>query len=86
MYNQNVYTSKYPTHQAVSLALAICDDELNGSGAWRVHGGGFAGTVQALVPVDKLESFKSKICSVFGEKACYVLKVRPVGGMMMIGN
>ena len=86
MYNQNVYTSKYPTHQAVSLALAICDDELKGSGAWRVHGGGFAGTVQAFVPMDKLDSFKSKICSVFGEKACYVLKVRPVGGMMMIGN
>jgi galactokinase len=86
MFNQNVYTSKYPTKQAVSLALSICADELKGCGAWRVHGGGFAGTVQAFVPNDKLDSFKEKICSVFGEKACYVLKIRPVGGIMMIGE
>ncbi len=86
MYNQNVYTSKYPTKQAVSLALAICDDELRGYGAWRVHGGGFAGTVQAFVPDDKLESFKKKICSVFGEKSCYVLRIRPFGGTMMVGD
>ena len=86
MFNQNVYTSKYPTRQAVSLALSICADELKGCGAWRVHGGGFAGTVQAFVPNDKLASFKEKICSVFGSQACYVLKIRPVGGIMMMGE
>ncbi len=86
MYNQNVYTSKYPTNQAVSLALSICHDMLCGRGAWRVHGGGFAGTIQAFVPNDMVPEFKAKICSVFGEKACYILNIRPVGGTMVIGE
>ncbi|MBQ6467912.1 MAG: galactokinase [Clostridia bacterium] len=86
MYNQNVYTSKYPTNQAVSLALSICHDMLSGKGAWRVHGGGFAGTIQAFVPNDMVPEFKAKICSVFGEKACYILNIRPVGGTMVIGE
>lgn len=86
MYNQNVFTSKYPTSQAVSVALSICHDMLKGKGAWRVHGGGFAGTIQAFVPNDMLDDFKSKITSVFGEKACYVLNVRPVGGTLVIGE
>lgn len=86
MYNQNVYTCKYPTNQAVAVALSICHDVLKGKGAWRVHGGGFAGTIQAFVPNDILPEFKKKICAVYGEKACYVLNIRPVGGTMVIGE
>ena len=84
MYNQNVYTCRAPENQPVSVALAICQDVLNGKGAWRVHGGGFAGTIQAFVPADRLEEFKSRICAVFGEKSCYVLNIRPEGGIKVI--
>ena len=84
MYNQNVYTCKAPSSQPVSVALAICQDVLNGKGAWRVHGGGFAGTIQAFVPADLLDEFKSRICAVFGEKSCYVLNIRPEGGIKVI--
>lgn len=84
MYNQNVFTCKYPLNQAVSVALAICGDILKDKGAWRVHGGGFAGTIQAFVPNDMLDEFKEKICAVYGEKACYVLNIRPVGGTLVI--
>ena len=86
MYNQNVFTCKYPTSQAVSVALAMCHDILKGKGAWRVHGGGFAGTIQAFVPNDILPEFKAAICRVFGEKSCYVLNIRPVGGVRIIGE
>ncbi len=81
MYNQNVYTCKAPKSQAVSVALAMCDNILKGKGAWRVHGGGFAGTVQAFVPIDLLDEFKSKMSAVFGDDACYVLNIRPDGGI-----
>ncbi len=84
MYNQNVYTCRAPENQPVSVALAICQQVLSGKGAWRVHGGGFAGTIQAFVPAELLEEFKSKICAVFGEKACYVLNIRPDGGIKVI--
>lgn len=84
MYNQNVYTCKAPASQPVSLALAMCQDILRGKGAWRVHGGGFAGTIQAFVPADVLDEFKSRICAVFGEKSCYVLNIRPEGGVRVI--
>ena len=80
MYNQNVFTSKYPTSQAVSVVLAMCHDMLKGKGAWRVHGGGFAGTIQAFVPNDLLADYKKEIERIFGEGSCYVLSVRPVGG------
>ena len=84
MYNQNVFTCKAPSDQPVSVALAICQDILSGKGAWRVHGGGFAGTIQAFVPMDLLDEFKTRICAVFGEKSCYVLNIRPEGGVKVI--
>ena len=84
MYNQNVYTCKAPADQPVSVALAICQNVLSGKGAWRVHGGGFAGTIQAFVPMDVLDEFKDKICAVFGEKSCYVLNIRPEGGVKVL--
>ena len=83
MYNQNVYTTKSPAQQGVSLALAMCEDILKGKGAWRVHGGGFAGTIQAFVPVDMLEEFRKKIESVYSEGSCHVLSVRPFGGIKL---
>lgn len=84
MYNQNVFACSHPTSQAVSVALAVCHDMLEGKGAFRVHGGGFAGTIQAFVPNEMLPEFKAKIASIFGEKACYVLNIRPVGGIQVI--
>lgn len=80
MYLQNIYASSMPKSQAVSLALALCDEILNEKGSYRVHGGGFAGTVQAFVPIEMLDEFKTKIEAVLGEGMCYVLSVRPVGG------
>lgn len=80
MYNQNVFSVKKPTDQPVSLALAVSERVLRGKGAWRVHGGGFAGTIQAFVPLELLETYKSEMERIFGEGACYVLSIRPVGG------
>lgn len=83
MYLQNVFAPSLPTQQAVALTLALCDDILGDRGAYRVHGGGFAGTVQAFVPNDMLDEFKSRIESVLGEGMCHVLSIRPVGGYML---
>lgn len=79
-YNQNVFAASQPQSQPVALALAVSETVLAGRGAWRVHGGGFAGTIQAFVPNDLLETYKSKMEAVFGEGACYVLSIRPFGG------
>lgn len=84
MLNQNVYTPKNPTEQKLSLALAISKELLDGKGAWRVHGGGFAGTIQAFVPNDMLDEYKKTIEGVFGEGSCHVLIIRPVGGTQVI--
>ena len=82
--NQNVYTPKTPTEQKLSLALAVSEEILRGRGAWRVHGGGFAGTIQAFVPNDLLDTYKSTMESIFGKGSCYVLIIRPVGGTQVI--
>ena len=84
MYNQNVFTTKDVAHQGVSLALAMCEYLLKGKGAWRVHGGGFAGTVQAFVPVDMLDDFCEKIEAVFSKGSCHVLSIRPSGGIKLL--
>ncbi len=84
MYNQNVYSVKQPVTQPVSLGLCLCEEMLEGKGAWRVHGGGFAGTIQAFVPVETLTEFKSNMEQVFGKGNCYVLSIRPVGGTNVI--
>ncbi len=80
-YLQNVIPAGYKEHQDVAVALALCEHYLNGRGAYRVHGGGFAGTVQAFVPFDILDSFKSGIDAVLGQGACHVLSIRPQGGV-----
>ena len=83
MYNQNVFTSKFPTRQPLSLALAISEEILAGKGAWRVHGGGFAGTIQAFVPNELLDRYIAAMQALFNEKACYVLNIRPRGGFQI---
>lgn len=81
MYLQNVIPSGYQAHQDVAVALALCELYLNGRGAYRVHGGGFAGTVQAFVPTDMLQAFCAGIDGALGEGACHVLSIRPQGGV-----
>ncbi|MBQ3149671.1 MAG: galactokinase [Clostridia bacterium] len=81
MYNQNVYTTSAPTAQPVAMGLSVSDKMLKGKGAWRVHGGGFAGTIQAFVPICELENYRSAMDAIFGEGSCMVLKIRPVGGI-----
>ena len=79
-YLQNVYSNRFPNEQGLSLALALTERFLGGKGACRVHGGGFAGTIQAFVPMDILDEYKNMIESVFGEGNCYILNIRPIGG------
>ena len=83
MYLQNVIPAGYKEHQDVALALALCEQYLQGKGAYRVHGGGFAGTVQAFVPNEILESFRQGIDAILGDGACHVLSIRPQGGVEM---
>lgn len=81
MYLQNITPAGTVEHQDMALALAMCDTLLGGKGAFRVHGGGFAGTVQAFVPMDVLDGFKQGIEAVFGKDSCHVLSVRNAGGI-----
>lgn len=83
MYLQNVIPAGYTDHQDMAIALALCDHYLQSRGAYRVHGGGFAGTVQAFVPFDLLDSFREGIDSILGAGACHVLTIRPQGGVEM---
>ena len=80
MYNQNCYTLSNPNSQPVALALCLTEELLKGKGAYRVHGGGFAGTIQAFVPVEETDNYVSAMKKVFGENSCYILKVRSYGG------
>lgn len=80
MYLQNVYAACAPKEQGLSLALALTDHVLGERGAYRVHGGGFGGTIQAFVPVDMLDEYKAAIERVFGAGNCHVLNIRPIGG------
>ena len=80
-YNQNAYSIKHPAQQGVSLGLAVSQRLLTGKGAWRLQGGGFAGTIQAFVPVEMLDEYKSALEAVFGEGSCYVLNVRNYGAV-----
>ena len=83
MYLQNVIPAGYVKQQAMAVALGLCEHYLQGRGAYRVHGGGFAGTVQAFVPFELLESFRAGIDGALGDGACHVLSIRPQGGVEM---
>lgn len=77
---QNVCPTN-PQERGLSLALALSERLLGDRGAWRVHGGGFAGTIQALVPLDQVEAYQAQMERVFGLGCCYRFAVRPVGGI-----
>jgi galactokinase len=83
-YLQNVYTPKDVEEQNLAIALAIGEKTLADKGVCRVHGGGFAGTIQAYVPNELLNEYKEAMEKVFGESSCHVLKVRPYGGYQFI--
>ena len=79
-YLQNIFAVSDHTHQAVGIALNIAESALSRKGACRVHGGGFAGTIQAFVPLDMIQQFKLDIEKVFGADSCHILSIRPFGG------
>ncbi len=79
-YLQNVFAVKNPAEQGISMGLYMAEDVLKGRGAVRVHGGGFAGTIQSFVPCDLLDEYAARMEAVFGKGSCYKLYIRPVGG------
>ena len=81
MYLQNVIPAGYKAHQDVAVALGLAEHYLQGRGAYRVHGGGFAGTIQAFVPFDILDAFVAGMDAALGNGACHVLSIRPQGGV-----
>lgn len=81
MYNQNIFDVVHKDEQVVSLALALSEMVLKGSGAWRVHGGGFGGTIQAFVPQEKLEEYVNTLEHVYGKGACHKLFIRSKGSV-----
>lgn len=84
MFNQNIYCGSQTREQGIALALAIAERVLGGRGGFRVHGGGFAGTMQAFVPTDLLGAYKESMENVFGAGSCKVLSVRKQGGVRVI--
>jgi len=85
MYLQDVFSPSHVQEQGVSLTLALCQKYLESKGgAYRVHGGGFAGTVQSFVPIDYLEEFTKKMEAVLGAGSCHTLSIRPVGGIKIL--
>lgn len=84
-YLQNIFATGATTEQSVSLVLALCEKYLAPvGGAWRVHGGGFAGTIQAFVPLGEVTEFKKKMEAVLGTGSCHVLSIRPIGGCCLV--
>jgi galactokinase len=79
MLGQNCYSCINVEEQGLSVALAVSEIILKGKGAWRVHGGGFAGTIQAFVPNDLLERYVDQLQSIFGQGSCHRLMIRPIG-------
>ena len=83
LYLQNTWSVAAPTQQAIPLALAVGRELLEGTGAIRVHGGGFAGTIQAFVPHGKLSAFQGGMEALLGPGRCHVLRIRPQGGCVV---
>ena len=83
MYLQNVYAR--PNEQQLSLGLALAEDLLKSNGAWRVHGGGFAGTTLNFIPLDKVPAFTEAMETAFGAHCCHQLDIRPEGAARIDG-
>ena len=81
---QNVYPASRTNSQSVAIGLALSELCLQGEGACRVHGGGFEGTIQAVVPSAKVEDYKKLMCSVFGDDCLLEVKIRPFGTITVI--
>jgi len=81
MYNQNIFDVVHKDEQVVSLALALSEMVLKGTGAWRVHGGGFGGTIQAFVPQEKLDEYVKTLEHVYGKGSCHKLFIRAKGAV-----
>ena len=89
MYLQNIYSASHPDQQAVSVALGLIAHYAQSAAqkdsiAWRVHGGGFAGTVQAFVPEKQVHHFAQEMDTYLGEGSCHILRIRPVGGVQLL--
>ena len=80
-YLQNVYSPSHPEAQGLSLGVALSDVILGDRGAFRVHGGGFAGTIQAYVPDDLVDEYKRRLDALFGNGSCHILSIRDKGGV-----
>ena len=85
-YNQNAYSIRQPEQQGISVGLAVSQHILGGRGACRLQGGGFAGTIQAFVPMDLLDDYRKAIDGVFGEGSCHVLSIRNYGAVEVTPN
>lgn len=85
-YLQNVYPCGATTAQALAVALAVAQSELGDEGAWRVHGGGFGGTILCFVPHTKTADFVRCMDAIFGKDSCRVLRIRPIGGAELGGD
>jgi len=83
MYNQNIFDVVHKDEQVVSLALALSEMILKGTGAWRVHGGGFGGTIQAFVPQEKLDEYVKTLEHVYGKGSCHKLFIRAKGAVKL---
>lgn len=81
---QNLYSSKKPKNQEIPLALEISRRIVGEKGAVRVHGGGFAGTIQAFVPVELAKEYQKQMDNLFGEGSSRLMKIRPYGGIVVI--
>ena len=80
---QNITPAGAVEAQDMAVALAATEIALKGKGACRVHGGGFAGTLQAFVPLEDVEEFKKNVETMIGEECCHILSIRPVGGIVL---
>lgn len=81
---QNAYSCKNPAGQGIPLGIMISERVLDGKGAVRVHGGGFAGTVQAFVPDSLVNDYSNEINRIFGKNSCHIMHIRPYGGLCII--
>ncbi len=81
MYNQNIFTPQNVQEQGISVGLVLSNEVLKNDGAWRVHGGGMAGTIQAFVPKEKVEQYIKTLENTFGKGSCHQLFIRPKGSV-----
>ncbi len=81
-YLQNIHVAGATKHQSMGVAIAVCEQILQGAGAVRVHGGGFAGTVQAFVPRNQLDAFHEQCVKMLGPSSSHITHIRPIGGVV----